>query len=141
MRLNNIKEGTSASINTFKTNIEVETLKNEDYRRVLFTSKNLQLVLMSLKPGVEIGEERHTLDQFIRVESGVGTSVLDGKKNKVRDGDALVIPAGVKHNIINEGKEDLKLYTVYGPPNHKKGTVHKDKEDEQEEHFDGKTDL
>lgn len=141
MRLNNIKEGTSASINTFKTNIEVETLKNEDYRRVLFTSKNLQLVLMSLKPGVEIGEERHKLDQFIRVEGGVGTSVLDGKKSKIRDGDALVIPAGVKHNIINEGKEDLKLYTVYGPPNHKRGTVQKDKEDEQEKHFDGKTDL
>lgn len=123
------------------TNIEEETLKNTDYRRVLYTAKNSQLVLMNVRPGEEIGEEVHHLDQFIRFEQGKAKVILDGVEHMAEADYAIVIPAGTKHNVINAGDDDLKLYTVYSPPEHRDGTVHATKEDslKQEEHFDGKT--
>ena len=120
-------------------NIEEETLKNEDYRRVLYTAKNSQLVLMSIEPGDEIGEETHHLDQFIRIEEGSAKAVLDGVEHELKDDFAIIIPAGTKHNVINTGDTALKLYSVYSPPEHKDGTVHPTKADEVEEHFDGVT--
>jgi mannose-6-phosphate isomerase-like protein (cupin superfamily) len=121
------------------TNIEQATLENTDYRRVLYTSKHSQLVLMSLAPGDEIGEEVHHLDQFIRFEAGQASVVLDGVTHEARANDAVMIPEGTQHNIINTGESDLKLYTVYSPPEHKDGLVEATKADEYEEHFDGVT--
>ena len=123
------------------TNIEKATKENEDYRRVLYTSKNSQLVLMSIKPGDEIGEEVHELDQFIRIEEGRGKAVLDGVETEIEDDYAVVIPAGTNHNIVNTGDTDMKLYTIYSPPEHRDGVIHKTKEDSvgDDEHFDGKT--
>ena len=126
----------------YVTDIENATLENTDFRRVLYTGKNSQLVLMSLRPNEEIGEEVHTLDQFIRVEAGDGFAVLDGVKHPITDGTAIVIPAGTKHNVVNDSASgELKLYTVYSPPEHRDGTIHKTKADAlaHEEHFDGKT--
>lgn len=123
----------------FITNIEKETLKNTDYRRVLYTAKNSQLVLMSIEPGDEIGAEVHELDQFIRLEQGTATVVLNGESHEVPADSAIVIPAGVEHNVINTGEGALKLYSVYAPPEHKDQTVHATKADEKEEHFDGVT--
>jgi mannose-6-phosphate isomerase-like protein (cupin superfamily) len=120
-------------------NLEKETLENDAYRKVLFTSHYSQLVLMSLRPGEEIGEETHGLDQFIRIEQGEGKVVLDGEEHAVADDFGIVIPAGTRHNVVNTGTVDLKLYTLYSPPEHKDGTVHKTKADEREEHFDGVT--
>src|SRR5688572_19896735 len=109
----------------YVTDIEKDTLKNTDFRRVLYTGKNVQLVLMSLRPKEDIGEEVHTLDQFIRVEAGHGIAALDGVEHKLADGSAVVIPAGTRHNILNSSdKEDLKLYTLYSPPEHKDKTLH-----------------
>jgi mannose-6-phosphate isomerase-like protein (cupin superfamily) len=121
----------------FILDIEKETLANTDYRRVLYTAHNVQLVLMSLKPGEEIGEEVHKLDQFIRVEDGEATVILDGEEHPLSSDHAVIVPAGTKHNVINTGDEDLKLYTLYAPPEHKDGLVEKTKADEHEEHFDG----
>jgi mannose-6-phosphate isomerase-like protein (cupin superfamily) len=124
------------------TNIEKVTLGNNLYRTVLFTSHYSQLVLMSLHPGEEVGEETHGLDQFLRIECGTAKVVLDGEEFEVKDGDCIVVPAGTKHNVINTSENvDLKLYTVYSPPNHIDGTIHATKADEAEEHFDGKTSL
>jgi len=123
----------------FITNIETDTLENTDYRRVLYTAKNSQLVLMSIEPGDEIGAEVHELDQFIRLEQGTATVVLNGESHEVPADSAVVIPAGVEHNVINTGPDVLKLYSVYAPPEHKDKTVHATKADEQEEHFDGVT--
>lgn len=120
-------------------NIDEATKENTDYRRVLFTTKNSQLVVMSLKPKEEIGIEVHHLDQFIYIEAGSGVAVLGGVESKIREGDAVIIPQGVEHNIINTGQNELKIYTVYAPPEHKDGVVEKTKADEYEEHFDGKT--
>jgi mannose-6-phosphate isomerase-like protein (cupin superfamily) len=107
---------------------------------VLYTGKNSQLALMCLLPGEEIGEEVHDLDQFIRFEKGRGMVIMDGVKQGVRGDDAVVIPQGTRHNVVNTGKnKPLKLYTVYSPPEHRDGTVHHKKSDEREEHFDGKT--
>ncbi|OIO51137.1 cupin domain-containing protein [Candidatus Kaiserbacteria bacterium CG_4_9_14_3_um_filter_50_16] len=119
--------------------IEEATKENTDYRRVLYTAKHSQLVLMSLKSGEEIGEEVHHLDQFFRFESGQGKAIIDGVEHKVKDGDAVVVPKGARHNIVNTGSGDLKLYTLYSPPNHKDGTVQATKADEYEEEFDGVT--
>lgn len=124
-------------------NIEEETINNETFRTVLYTANNIQLVVMSLKPGEDIGEEMHGADQFIRIETGEGKSVLDGVEKDISDGFAVVIPAGATHNIINTSEaKSMKLYTVYGPPNHIDGTIHKAKEDalrdENHDHFDGK---
>ncbi len=124
------------------SNIEEQTLENENFRKVLYTAKNSQLVLMSLKPGEEIGEEVHVLDQFFRVEAGKGNVVLDGIEHEISDGSAIVVPEGTRHNVINTSDtEPLKLYTLYSPPEHKDGTIHHTKGDaeDHEEHFDGKT--
>jgi len=122
------------------TNIEKETVENENYRKVLYTAHYSQLVVMSLQPGEEIGEEVHGLDQFIRVEEGAGKVVLDGVEHEVEDDFAVVIPAGTLHNVINTSDDKpLKLYSIYSQPEHKDGTIHKAKSDEKEEHFDGKT--
>lgn len=115
------------------TNIEEETQRNDDFRRVIFTGDNSQLVLMSLKPGEEIGLETHNVDQFLRIESGKGTAHLNDNEHEVRDGSAIVVPAGVEHNIVNTGSEPLKLYTIYSPPEHAPETIHKTKEDAMEE--------
>ena len=125
----------------FVDDIEQLTEDNDDFRRVLYTGKHLQLVLMSLDPGEEIGEEVHDdRDQFFRVEDGVGEVVIDGVKHAIEDDDAIVVPAGARHNVVNTGDEPLKLYTLYGPPEHRHGVVHKTKADAAvEEHFDGRT--
>ena len=141
MKLKSLKDGTSPSIHTFHGNIEKQSTDNEDYRRVVFTAKHCQLVLMSIKPGDEIGEEVHKVDQFIRSDGGSGISIINGNEREFKNGDAVIVPAGVKHNIINTGKEDMKIYTVYSPPQHNKNTVQKTKADDKEDHFDGKTDL
>ena len=108
--------------------LEEETVKNENYRKVLFTAPHSQLVLMSLKPNEEIGEEVHELDQFIRIETGKAKAILDGEVFELSDGDAVVVPRGTKHNIINiSDSELLKLYTVYSPAEHKPGTIQKEK--------------
>lgn len=122
-------------------NIEEVTTQNTDYRRVLYTGEKSQLVVMSLEPGVEIGEEVHDdIDQFIRVESGSGKAVLNGTEEHALEDDwAVIIPAGVKHNVINTGDAPLKLYSLYSPAEHKDGTVQPTKADEKEEHFDGVT--
>lgn len=121
------------------TNIEHATKENTDYRRVLYTAKNSQLVLMNVRPGEEIGEEVHELDQFIRFEEGTGVVILDDVEHAVGADHAVVIPQGTRHNVINTGTTDLKLYTVYSPPEHKDGVVQPTKADEREEHFDGVT--
>ena len=129
-------------MNGFVDNIEDLTLGNKDFRRVVYTGKHAQLVLMSLRKGEEIGEEVHEdREQFFRVEKGKGEVVIDGERYKIRRDDAIVVPAGARHNVINTGEKSLKLYTLYGPPEHKDGTVHHTKADaeEQEEHFDGTT--
>jgi mannose-6-phosphate isomerase-like protein (cupin superfamily) len=127
----------------FKSNIEKDTLKNKNFRKVLYTAKHSQLVVMSLKPKEEIGLETHPdNDQFLRFEGGIGRVLIDGNKYTVKDGDAVIVPAGAKHNVINtSASEDLKLYTIYSPPHHKDGTIHKTKEDAEthDEEFDGKT--
>lgn len=121
-------------------NIETETIENTDYRRVVYTAKNMQLVLMNLRAGEEIGEEIHDLEQFLRFESGTGKVILnDTDEYEVSDGFAVIVPAGVKHNVINTGTEELKLYSLYSPPEHKDGIVQPTKADEKEEHFDGVT--
>lgn len=126
----------------FVAHIDSLTLENENFREVLYTDKRMQLVVMSLKPNEDIGEEVHTLDQFIRVEIGEGMSVLDGEEHTISEGYAIIIPAGVRHNIKNTSSDKpLKLYTLYAPPNHKHGTIHKSKEEAEanDEHFDGET--
>lgn len=133
------------TVKGYLTNIEEATVKNSLYRQVLFTAKHSQLVLMSLKPGEEIGEEVHDLDQFIRFEAGNGNVVLDGEDHSVQDGIAVVIPAGTRHNVINSSQDsDLKLYSLYSPPEHKLGTMHRTKKDaeaDHDHHFDGRTSL
>lgn len=126
----------------YKDNIEKLTLENGNFRQVLYTAKFHQLVLMSLKPGEDIGEEVHEGDQFFRFEKGEGKAVVDGNEYTLVDGDSVIVPAGAKHNIINTSAEhDLKLYTIYAPPHHKDGTVHATKEIAlgDEEEFDGVT--
>jgi mannose-6-phosphate isomerase-like protein (cupin superfamily) len=121
--------------------IERVTIKNTNFRRVLYTAKHLQLVVMSLKPKEEIGVEVHNLDQFFRVDKGKGKAILDGKSTAIRSGFAVLVPAGTKHNIINTGNVSLKLYTLYAPPEHRDGIVHRTpaEAEKDDEHFDGKT--
>lgn len=121
---------TIASMKGYIVNIEKATLDNTDYRRVLYTSAHSQLVLMTLAPGEEIGEEVHHLDQFIRLEEGQGRAILDGVSHEVGADDAIVVPEGTRHNIINIGGGCLKLYTLYSPPEHKDGLVEATKADE-----------
>ena len=126
----------------FVADIEKLTVENTDFRRVLYTGKYLQLVLMILQPGDEIGAEVHEdRDQFFRIESGSGEVRIDGKATPIKDDDAVIVPAGARHNVVNTGDKPLTLYTLYGPPEHRDGVVHKTKAeaDASEEHFDGKT--
>lgn len=120
----------------YVTNIERDTIANEDFRRVLFTGPNTQLVLMTLRPGEEIGLETHDgHDQFIRVEEGTGVVRLDGEETALEDGSAVVIPAGVEHNVVNTSADaPLRLYTLYSPPEHPDGTVHHTKQDADAAH-------
>lgn len=127
----------------FFDNIEQKTLENTDYRRVIFTTHYTQLVLMSLKPGDQIHNEIHGLDQFIRVEQGQAKFVLDnGAEEYTATADfAIIVPAGTWHQVINVGETDLKLYTLYSPPTHQKDTVQSTLAEEKEDHFDGITSL
>src|SRR5665647_1233887 len=127
----------------FKSNIERDSLKNENFRKVIYSGKHLQVVLMSLKPGEEIGLETHPItDQFFRFEGGKGKCIIDGNEYKVENGDAIVVPAGSKHNVINTEKvKELKMYTIYAPPNHQDGIINPTKSDAEinDVEFDGKT--
>jgi mannose-6-phosphate isomerase-like protein (cupin superfamily) len=126
----------------FVDDIEDMTERNADFRRVLYTGKQLQLVLMSLEPGEDIGEEvHHDRDQFFRVEKGKGEIWIDGHKTKIKSDFAMLVPAGARHNLRNTGDKPLKLYTLYGPPEHEDGTVHATKTDAMasKEHFTGRT--
>ncbi|OGI26263.1 MAG: cupin [Candidatus Moranbacteria bacterium RBG_13_45_13] len=124
-------------------NIEKQTLENENFRKVLYTARFSQLVVMALTPTEEIGEEVHTLDQFIRIEKGTGKAILDGAEHEIADDFAIVIPAGTKHNVVNTSdSEPMKLYTIYSPPEHRDGVVHATKEDamaDTTDEFEGKT--
>ncbi len=123
-------------------NIEMRTEENDDFRRVLYTGHNLQLVLMTIQPGEEIGEEVHDdRDQFFRIEAGAGEVWIDGLRHKVKADDGIIVPQGARHNVKCVGQEPLRLYTIYGPPEHIDGTVHKTKADADKahEHFDGRT--
>lgn len=123
-------------------NIEKQTEENDDFRRVLYTGHNLQLVLMAIQPGEEIGEEVHDdRDQFFRIEGGSGEVWIDGVCHKVKADDGIIVPQGALHNVKSTGQEPLKLYTIYGPPEHLDGTVHKTcaEAEASHEHFDGKT--
>jgi mannose-6-phosphate isomerase-like protein (cupin superfamily) len=127
----------------YVTNIEKDSLENDNFRKVLYTSTHSQLVLMSLLPGEEIGAEIHELDQFLRVEKGEGKAVLNDIEYPIADGSAIVVPRGVKHNIINTSSVSMKLYTVYSPAEHKDKVIRKTKAEaeamENAEHFDGVT--
>lgn len=126
----------------YVTNIEKLSLENENFRKVLYTDKNSQLVLMSLLVGEEIGEEVHDVDQFLRVEKGTGTAILGDIPHDLADGSVIIVPAGTKHNVINTGNGEMKLYTLYMPPHHRDGVVHKTKaeaEADRTDEFDGKT--
>lgn len=123
-------------------NIEKLTLENDNFRKVLYTGKNSQLVLMTLKPGEEIGSEvHHNIDQFFRFEAGEGQVVIDGVTHEIAAEFAVIVPAGAEHNVINTGGEELKLYTIYSPAEHQDGIVRATKAEAlaEEEHFDGKT--
>jgi mannose-6-phosphate isomerase-like protein (cupin superfamily) len=126
----------------YQTALENETLKNTDFRRVLYTGKHSQLVLMCLKPGEEIGSEVHdTIDQFFRFEKGQGIVVIDGVEHKVKDGSGIIVPSGAQHNVINSSKtSDLKLYTIYSPPEHQDKVIRHTKADAlaEPEEYDGK---
>ena len=125
-------------------NIEKRTKENDDFRRVLYTGKHMQLVLMTLQPGEDIGEEVHEdVDQFFRIEKGEGAVEIDGVAHAVEDDDAIIVPAGARHNVINSGEKPLKLYTLYAPPEHKDGVVQATKAEAEARHeaeqFDGTT--
>jgi len=127
----------------YVANIEEESLANEYFRQVLYTDQRMQLVLMALKPLEDIGAETHTLDQFLRVEAGEGKAVLDGVEYAIKDGSVIIVPAGTLHNIINTSHDmPMKLYTLYAPPDHRPGTIHKTKADAEADtgdHFEGIT--
>lgn len=128
-------------MNGYISNIEKLSLENDNFRKVLYTDKNTQLVLMSLLPKEEIGEEVHDVDQFLRVEKGIGTAIMNDVSHDITDGSVIVVPAGTKHNVINTGIDYMKLYALYMPPHHRDGVVHKTKAEAEadSEHFDGKT--
>ena len=124
------------------TNIEKQSLENDTFRKVLYTSTNCQLVLMSLLPHEAIGEEIHDVDQFLLVEKGNGKAILNDISEDITDGSGIIVPAGTKHNLINTGNEPMKLYTLYMPPHHRDAVVHATKADgeaDTTDEFDGKT--
>jgi len=142
MKLRVIAEKADASeVEGFGSNIEDQAVQNDDFRKVLYTAKYSQLVLMSLKPGEDIGLETHGNDQFFRVEEGTGESVINGTRRAIEPGSAIIVPAGAKHNVTNTGDEPLKLYTLYSPPHHQDKTVHKTRKDaeQDDETFNGET--
>lgn len=117
----------------FISDINKDTAQNKNFRKVLFTGKHMQLVVMNLQPGEEIGMEVHNdVDQFFRIEEGSGEAIVDNIKYALVDDTGLIVPAGANHNIINTGAKELKLYTIYTPPNHPDGTVHHTKEEANE---------
>lgn len=120
----------------YVANIEELSLANDYFRQVLYTDQRLQLVVMALSPGEDIGMEVHTLDQFLRIEAGSGKAILDGEEHDITDGSVVVVPAGTNHNIVNTGSVQMKLYTLYAPPDHRPGTVHKTKADAEADHGD-----
>lgn len=121
--------------------IEAIALANDDFRRVLYTARNCQVVVMALQPDEDIGAEVHELDQFFRVQAGSGEAVLDGVRTAIHAGSVVVVPAGARHNLVNTGQQPLKLLTIYAPPNHRDGVVHRTRAEAEAdtEHFDGKT--
>lgn len=125
----------------FVRDIEALAIANDAFRQVLYTAKSCQLVVMALQPGEEIGAEVHALDQFFRVEEGTGEAELDGVRSPIQAGFAVLVPAGTKHNVVNTSEAPLKLYTLYAPPNHRDGVVHRTRADAEadSEHFDGRT--
>lgn len=124
----------------FVDDIEKLTEENDNFRKVLYTGKHMQLVLMTLQPGEDIGMEVHEgHDQFFRIEDGEGEVIIDGTTTPIEDDDAIIVPAGAEHNVVNTGDEPLRFYTIYSPPEHRDGVLHPTKADETEEHFDGKT--
>jgi len=133
--------GKGVTMKGYVQNIEELTVKNKDFRRVLYTTKQSQLVLMALNPKGEVGMEAHKPDQFFRVEEGAGEAVIDGVRTAIQAGFAIIIPGGATHNIINTGTVPMKLYTIYSPPNHRDGVVHHTRAEAEadNEHFDGKT--
>jgi mannose-6-phosphate isomerase-like protein (cupin superfamily) len=118
------------------TNIEKASIENDNFRKVLYTAPHCQLVVMSLRPGEDIGKEVHQVDQFIRIEAGDGEVVMGGSPSKIHAESAFVIPAGTEHNVTNSGKGDMKLYTIYSPPQHRDGTVHVTKADAERDEED-----
>ncbi|MEY4602422.1 MAG: hypothetical protein RL292_363 [Candidatus Parcubacteria bacterium] len=129
-------------MNGYIANIEELSLENENFRHVLYTAEHSQLVLMSLLSGEDIGEEVHDVDQFLRIERGTGTAIVNGVSHKLSDGSSIVVPAGTKHNIINSDSGKMKLYSLYMPPHHRDGTVHETKADAEadtSDEFDGTT--
>ncbi|MBS1142836.1 MAG: Cupin region [Proteobacteria bacterium] len=125
----------------FVQNIESLVVQNDSFRQVLYTAKHSQLVLMSLKVQEEIGAEIHKVDQFFRIEEGSGEAIMNGARTPIKAGYAVLVPAGVNHNIVNTGTVPLKLYSLYSPPNHRDGVIHKSRSDAEgdSEHFNGKT--
>ena len=127
----------------YVVHLDRETMKNADFRRVLYTGKHSQLVLMSLKPGEEIGEETHEdVDQFFRFEGGEGKAIIDGVEHLVKEGNGVIVPAGARHNVVNTSKRaNLRLYTIYSPPEHQDGIIRHTKSEAMagKEHFDGRT--
>ena len=123
-------------------NIEQKTIDNNKFRQVLYTAKSSQLTIMSLLPSEDIGEEVHDVDQFLRIEQGSGRAIINGTEHAITDGSVIIVPAGAKHNIINDSADSpMKLYTLYCPPHHKDGVIHETKADalNDAEHFDGVT--
>lgn len=129
-------------MNGFIANIEAMALENANFRKVLYTDNNSQLVLMSLLAGEAIGEEIHDVDQFIRIEKGTGTAIVNGIAHDITDGSVIIVPEGARHNVLNSDSGPMKLYTLYTPPHHKDGIIHKTKaegEADATDEFDGKT--
>jgi len=142
IRFEFLKAATANTLKGIVVNIEDETTKNDNFRKVLYTGKHSQLVLMSLKPKEDIGEEIHKdTDQFFRIDAGSGKVIINGTEHAVKDGFAFVVPAGAKHNVVNTGADDLKLYSIYSPSHHHDGVIHKTKDEAatDKEHFDGTT--
>ncbi len=142
MRLGRLAGKGTGTLDGFIDHIDDATEDNSHFRRVVYTGAHLQLVLMSIAPGEDIGEEVHKDgDQFFRIEAGHGIVTIDGRESEITDGDGIVIPAGARHNIKNTGEKPLKLYTLYGPPHHHDGYVAatKDEAVKAHEEFDGKT--
>lgn len=125
----------------YHIDIETETISNTDFRRVLYTGENLQLVLMSLEPGEDIGIETHENDQFFRFDKGTGIVIINGIEYSIKDGDSIIVPAGAEHNIIADKEVSLKMYTIYAPPHHKDGVVYNTKQEAEidSEEYDGIT--